>query len=266
VKFEVVTLVSSTAEMAMLRKNFLERTMGFPLTVLVRPGVPLPSWDLESIHTVPMATDGFTEKAIKEYAGRARSPWLLQIDPDERWPNEAFQRAEELTSKLDESEAASFPMTYFVGSRPLRGGPWSGNYYQRLNSAVSHLQSVEQVHTAPPASRVEKVRLTTAVQHFWVRDLGELRAKTDLYLASEGKARMTRFGPYRLRKAAVQMVRTTGGCLRSAPWKDGFLGIRLAAEMVRYQWKANAAWRQEHQAVYLSTRRHRLMDRGSAGP
>jgi hypothetical protein len=246
VKFEVVTLVSSSAEVAMLRENFLDRRMGVPLTVLVRPGVQLPPCDPESIHTVPIDTNGIVEKAMQEYASRARSPWLLQVDPDERWPEEAFQRADELTGTLDESEAAAFSMTYFVGSRPLRGGPWSGAYQQRLNSATSHTRSAGEVHVAPPASRVERVTLTAAVQHFWVRDLAELRAKADIYLGREGTARMARFGPYRPDKAAAQMVRTIAGCLLSAPWKDGSLGIRLVAEMVRYQWKANAAWRQEH--------------------
>jgi hypothetical protein len=244
VNLEVVTLLSSPAEAAMLRGNLLDRGTVVPLTVLVRPGIHVPPGGPESIRVVPVGANGVVEKALQEYAGHARSPWLLQVDPDELWPDEAFQRAEALAGTLEESEAAAFPMTYYVGSRPLRGGPWSRVYQQRLNSASSHRRSAGDVHVPPPASRVERVRLTTAVQHFWVEDLAQVRAKHDLYLRKEGAARLTRFGPHRRRKAAARMLRTVLGCVRSAPWKDGSLGILLAVEMVRYQYRANAAWRQ----------------------
>jgi hypothetical protein len=245
VNFEVVTVVSSAAELTMLHENFLDRQMDMPLTVLARPAVQLPPHDRWSIHTVPIGPTGLVEKAMQEYASRARSPWLLQVDPDERWPDEAFQRASELTRTLDESEAASFPMTYFVGSRPLRGGPWSGHYFQRLNSRSSVMRSSGEVHTAPPASRVERIALARPVEHYWVRDLAELRAKADNYLRREGKARIAKLGPYRPYKAALQVSRATVGSIYSRPWKDGSLGIRLVAEMIRYECKANAAWRAE---------------------
>jgi hypothetical protein len=205
---------------------------------------------------VPIDAVGLVEEAMPDYAARARRPWLLQVDPDELWPDEAFRRALELANTLAESEAAAFPMTYFVGSRALRGGPWSGNYQQRLNSASSFSRSPGEVHTAPPARRVEKVLLSTPVRHYWISNLAELRAKHDIYLAREGPARVAKFGPYHPCKATIRIARTIGGCLRSAPWKDGVLGLRLAAEMIRYQWKANTAWRQEGGRISTANIRH----------
>jgi hypothetical protein len=242
---EIVTLVSGPTEMTLLRKHLIDRRTGVPLTVLVRPGIHPPAGDTGSIQVVPIGGDGLVENALQEYAKRARGAWLLQVDPDELWPVEAFRRAEELAGRLGEREAAEFPMTYFIGSRPLRGGPWGRVYQQRLNSAASLMRFPGEVHMRPPASRVERVTLTTAVQHFWVKDLAQLRSKHNAYLRKEGAARIARFGPYRPHRAAVRTARTVAGCIRSAPWKDGILGIRLAAEMVRYQHKANAAWRQE---------------------
>jgi hypothetical protein len=242
---EVVTLVSSPAEVEMLLQNVLDRRVPVPLTILVRPGVRLPPTDHRLVRAVPIPAGGVVEQVLRDYAPAAQAPWLLQVDPDERWPDEAFQRAEELAGTLAETEAAAFPMTYFVGPRPLRGGPWGSVYQQRLNSAAAHGRAAGEVHIPPPATRVQRVSLATSVQHFWVRDLAELRAKEEAYLRREGGARLARFGPYRPTTAAVQLARTAAGCLRSAPWKDGPLGLRLAAEMVRYQWKANLAWRRE---------------------
>lgn len=246
---EVVSVISSMAERDMLYANLIERKPDIPLTVLIRSGIrPLPV-DRELVQVVPIGASGLVEEAIREYALHARRPWLLQIDPDEYWPDEAFHRALELANSLADSEAASFPMTYFVGSRPLRGGPWSGNHYQRLNSASSVRRSPGKVHTPPPASRVEKVNLSTPVKHYWISDPSELRAKHDIYLGREGSARMAKFGRYHRRKAAIRIARAMGGCLRSAPWADGFMGLRLATEMMRYHWKANSAWRQEDRRI-----------------
>jgi hypothetical protein len=255
VLLEVVALVSDQAEVAMLGEHLVGRVRGTPVTVLVRPGVRLPPWDQGAVHAVPVGAGGVVERVLKDYAAHARGHWLLQVDPDEVWPDEAFRRAEELAGRLDRSEAAAFPMTYHVGARPLRAGPWSGIHQQRLNSAWSHARAAGEVHVPPPATRVERVRLAAAVQHLWVPDLAALRAKADRYLGTEGSARLARFGPYQPPKAAVQLARSVAGCVGSAPWRDGPLGLRLAAEMVRYQWKANAAWRRESRRRATAPRR-----------
>jgi hypothetical protein len=241
--FEVVAVVSTPTEAEMLRDNLIDRQQDLSITVLLRPNIDLPAPN--TVQLVSIGTSGLGELALQAYARRARSGWLLRVDPDERWPEEAFHRARELVGTLDESEVAAFPMTYFVGARPLRGGPWSGNYYPRLHSAPLLTRSAVGVHLPPAAHRVRKVPLTTPVQHFWIRDLAHLRAKHDHYLQVEGAARTIQFGRYRTGIAALQVARAVGRCIRSAPWKDGVLGTRLATEMIRYQWKANAAWRRE---------------------
>jgi hypothetical protein len=256
VNLELVTLVSSMAEVEMLFANLIDRKPDIPLTVLVRSGVRLPRVDPELVHVVPIDACGLVEEAMADYAIHARRPWLLQVDPDEFWSDEAFGRALELAKTLAESEAAAFRMTYFVGPQPLRGGPWSGIYQQRLNSATSFSRSIAEVHIPPPASRVDRVVLTTPVKHYWVSDLAELRAKHEIYLGREGSARMAKFGQYNVRKSTIRIGRTIGRCLRSAPWKDGVLGLRLAAEMIRYERKANAAWREEHRRISTASVRH----------
>jgi hypothetical protein len=250
---EVVTLISKPAEVPMVYDHLIDRDIGIQLTVLLQPGIEFAAPDCKSIQVLSIGATGLVEQALKDYTALTTSPWLLQVDPDELWPEEAFRRAEELSGALDQSEAAAFPMTYFVGSRPLRGGPWSRVYPQRLNSRSLLAQSTAEVHLRPPASRVEKVALRAPVRHFWVNDLRELRTKHDLYLANEGTARVTRFGRHQTVSATIRTARTVAGCIRSAPWRDGLLGIRLAAEMVRYQHKANLAWK------YTSKR---LEDRG----
>ena len=227
----------------MVYDHLINRDIGLQLTVLLRPGIEFPALDRRSVQVLSIGPTGLVEQALKDYAALTRSPWLLQVDPDELWPEEAFRRAEELSGALGQSEAAAFPMTYLVGSRPLRGGPWSRVCPQRLHSRSLLARSTAEVHLRPPASRVEKVALRAPVQHFWVKDLTELRIKHDLYLANEGAARMTRFGRYRRLWAAYRTARTVAGCLRSAPWRDGLLGLRLAGEMVRYQHKGNLAWK-----------------------
>jgi hypothetical protein len=245
---EVVTLVSTPAESRMLHDHLVNRDIGLPLTVLTRPGVRVSAPGRASVRVLPVGATGLVEHALKEYAGVTTSRWLLQVDPDEVWPDEAFRRAEELAGVLDDSEAAAFPMTYLVGSRPLRGGPWGRVYQQRLNSRSLLACSTAAVHLRPVASRVEKVALRAPVRHFWVADLEELRAKHDRYLAGEGPACLARHGRYRTTSAAVRTARTVASCVRSAPWKDGLLGLRLAAEMVRYRWKTNLAWREASRA------------------
>ena len=246
---EVVTLISSSDEAKMLYANLIDRAPRVRATVLVRSGVELPPLDSEWMHVEPIGANGLVEDALRDYAARTPSSWLLQVDPDEFWPDEAFERARELTSTLNESSAAAFPMTYFVGPQPLRGGPWSDVYQRRLISSSSLARSAAGVHLRPVATSVERIALAVPIQHYWVNNLAELRRKHDRYLGREGPARMAKFGRYTFGKAALRMVRAFGGCILTSPWKDGLLGLRLAAEMLRYQWKANVAWRREDNRV-----------------
>jgi hypothetical protein len=253
VSLEIVTVVADPTEVALLREHLVGRVTGIPLTVLVRPGVTLPPWDPGSVNAVPIGAGGVVERVLKDYAARARGPWLLQVDPDELWPEGAFRRAGELAGRLDRSEAAAFPMTYHVGS--CRCGPVPGAVStSSASTRPGRTPGRRGRSTCPPPPVGSSASgwpppCSTSGSGTWARSAPR---RTDTWHGGQHADGTLRSLPAEGGRAVRQEhrrrrgLRHPGGTGRSGSgWRPRW----------RYQWKANAAWRESRRRATSPPRR-----------
>lgn len=173
------------------------------------------------------------------------------VDPDEHWPSSLLLASAKWARQARQGVCGSVPLQYYVGSKPLFGTPWGGiKLYPRVLDPLA-IKDISKVHQRFEGPTEPVSDLSLPVKHYWISTIEELQQKHDRYLRHEGEARFSSFGAFSWRQAAILNLKTLLSVLKRTSPRDGFLGLVLSFEFVRYQFRATLCHRKFSKSMDL---------------
>jgi len=193
-------------------------------------------------------------------AGLARHPWILSIDSDESLSPELARNLLEADLGNPSTVYAVWRQNYMLGRRVRHSGwgqDWLPRLYHRDTARLSDAAVHERLEWDPG---VEVRRLSGALRHDAVRDLGDMLVKVNRYSEIRRQTRPVAYPPgLVLLRAWWAFFRTY---LLQGGWLDGWRGLAIAwsnANGVFYKYMkpyADVALRREQAEDGLPARPH----------
>lgn len=193
-------------------------------------------------------------------AGLARHPWILSIDSDESVSADLAHSLEAVDLADPSTVYAVWRQNYMLGRRVRHAG-WGQEWLPRLyhrNSARLSDAAVHEHLIWNPGVKVR--RLSGALRHDAVRELGDMLVKVNRYSEIRRRTRPVSHSPgLILLRAWWAFIRTY---LLQGGWLDGWRGMAIAwsnANGVFYKYikpYADGALRREQVEDGLQARRH----------
>lgn len=175
---------------------------------------------------------------------KAKSDWLLIIDPDEEITPTLASDITKATKNSDTAGIISVPWFNYFKSKPLKGTVWGG--YNRRKRILMHKKRaylVSKVHadffTIRDGYTIEHIAVNKEqdnwLNHSWIRSWSEFQEKHTRYLRLEGEARYTRGDRFRYRQLIkVIPYRFWESYIIAKGYRDGLLGLGLSLLWVWY--------------------------------